>query len=188
MTTGENRWIKGRVENRTIVVLNATPFPRMSLTTKNGLIGLAVLCMIIPVMLVAQPAEKKTLVGVWEVKISAGGVPPPPLLSIAVFGGDGSFTTTGNTKFSLAGLADQRGPGYGRWAQTGDREFKLTFYAVLLKEGEVNGYQRVRSTMILSESGNEFTARECRVDFLDANWKVVDSDNDEVKGTRLETP
>jgi hypothetical protein len=160
----------------------------MSITTKNGLIGLAVLCMTIPVMLVAQPTEKKTLVGVWEVKISAGGVPPPPLLSIAIFGGDGSFTTTGNTKLSLAGLADQRGPGYGRWAQTGDREFKLTFYAVLWKEGEVNGYLRVRSSMILSESGDEFTARECQVEFLDANWKVVDSDNDEVEGRRLETP
>ena len=77
-------------------------------------------------------------------KISAGGGPPAPLLSIASFGGDGSFTTTGNTKFSLAlpnqGLADERGPGYGRWAQMGDREFKLTFYAVLLKNGEVNGY------------------------------------------------
>jgi hypothetical protein len=160
----------------------------MSITTKNGLIGLAVLCMTIPVILVAQPAERKTLVGVWEVKIAAGGVPPPPLLSIAIFSGDGSFTTTGNTKISLPGLADQRGAGYGRWAQTGDREFKLTFYAVLLKEGEVHGYLRVRSTMILSDSGNEFTARECQVEFLDANWKVVDSDNDEVKGTRLETP
>lgn len=144
--------------------------------------------MTIPVILVAQPAEKKTLVGVWEVKIAAGGMPPPPLVSIAIFSGDGSFSTTGNTKISLARLGDQRGPGYGRWAQTGDREFELTFYAVLLKEGEVNGYQRVRSTMILSDSGNEFTSRECRVEFLDANWKVVDSDNDEVKGTRLETP
>ena len=163
----------------------------MSITTKNGLIGLAVLCMTIPVMLVAQPAGKKTLAGVWEVKISAEGVPPPPLLSIAIFGGDGSFTTTGNTKFSLAplqSLADQRGPGYGRWAQTDGGEFKLTFYAVLWKEGEVNGYLRVRSTMNLSESGDEFTSRECRVDFMDANWKVVDSDNDEVKGRRLETP
>jgi hypothetical protein len=160
---------------------------------KNGLVGLAVFCVTVPVMLLAQPAEKKeTLMGVWEVKISAGGVPPPPLLSIAIFGGDGSFTTTGNTKFSLAppnqGLADERGPGYGRWAQTGDREFKLTFYAVLLKDGEVNGYLRVHSTMILADSRNEFTARECRVDFLDVNWKVLDSDNDEVKGTRLESP
>ena len=160
----------------------------MSITTKNGFIGLAVLCMTVPVTLVAQPAEKKTLVGVWEVKICAGGAAPPPLLSIAIFGGDGSFSTTGNTKLSLAGLADQRGPGYGRWAQTGDREFKLTFYAVLWKEGEVNGYMRVRSTMVLSESGNEFTARECQVEFLDANWKAEDSDNDQVKGRRLETP
>jgi hypothetical protein len=164
----------------------------MRIPRKSELIGLAVLCVTIQVMLVAQAAEKKTLVGVWEVKISAGGVPPPPLLSIAIFDGDGSFTTTSNTKFSLAppnqGLADARGPGYGRWAQTNGKEFKLTFYAVLLRGGEVNGYLRVHSTMILSDSGNEFTARECQVDFLDANWKVLDSDNDEVKGTRLETP
>jgi hypothetical protein len=160
----------------------------MSIIIKNGFIGWAVLCTTIPGLLVAGPVEKNTLIGVWEVKISAGGVPPPPLLSIAIFGGDGSFTTTGNTKLSLAGIADQRGPGYGRWAQTGDREFKLTFYAVLWKEGEVNGYMRVRSSMILSESGDEFTARECQVEFLDANWKVVDSDNDEVEGRRLETP
>ena len=165
---------------------------RVSVTRKNGSIGLAFLCMTVPLLLVAQPAEKKTLVGVWEVKIVAGGVPLPSLLSIASFGGDGSFTTTGNTKFSLAppnrGLANERGPGYGRWAQTGDREFKLTFYAALLKDGEVNGYLRVQSTLIFSESGNEFTTRQCKVDFMDADRKVLDSDNDQVKGTRLETP
>jgi hypothetical protein len=42
--------------------------------------------------------------------------------------------------------------------------------------------------MSLSDSGNEFTARECQADFLDANWKVLDSENDEVKDKRLETP
>ena len=154
-------------------------FRRMSITRKKRLIGLAVLCV---------TAEKKTLVGMWEVKISAGGVHPPPLLSIASFAGDGSFTTAGNTKFPQGLGSDERGPRYGRWVQTGDREFKLTLYAVLLKEGEVNGYMRVHSTMILSDSQDEFTARECQVDFLDTNWKVLDSDNDEVKGTRLETP
>jgi hypothetical protein len=171
---------------------NATLFRPMSITRKEGLIGLAVLYVTIPCMLVAQATEKKTLVGVWEVKITAGGLQSPPLLSIAIFNGDGSFSTNGDTKFSLAppnqGLADARGPGYGRWAQTSDKEFKLTFYAVLLKEGDVNGYLRVDSTMILSDSGNEFTARECQVDFLDTNWKMLDSDKDEVKGTRLETP
>jgi hypothetical protein len=180
--------IKERVENRTTVVLNATPLHHVSMTRKNGLIGLAFLCVTIPIMLVAQPAEKKTLVGVWEVKISAGGGPPQPLLSIASFGGDGSFTTAGNTKFPPGLGSDERGPGYGRWAQTGDREFKLTFYAVLLKDGEVNGYMQVQGTLILSESGNEFTTRDCKVDFMDADRKVLDSDHDQVKGTRLETP
>src|SRR5260370_26615544 len=149
--------IKEPVENRTTVVLNATPLQHVSMTRKNRLIGLAFLCVTIPLMPVAQPAEKKTLVGVWEVKISAGGVPPPPLLSIASFGGDGSFTTAGNTKVPQGLGSDERGPGYGRWAQTGDREFKLTFYAVLLKGGEVNGDLQVHGTLILSEAGNEVT-------------------------------
>ena len=162
----------------------------MSITRKKDLLGLAVLCVTIPVILVAQAAEKKTFMGVWEVKISAGGVPPSPLLSVAIFGGDGSFTTTGNIKFSLVppnqGLADARGPGYGRWAQTADREFRLTFYVPLLKGGEVNGYMRVRCTMRLSESGDEFKSHECLAEFLDANWKVLDSDKDEVTFVYIE--
>jgi hypothetical protein len=170
---------------------NETRFRRVIVTMKEGLIAVVLLLAANPANLVAQSSEKKTLAGVWEVKISAGGV-QSPLLSIAIFGQDGSFATAGNTKFSLAppnqGLGDERGPGYGRWSQTGDREFKLTFYVVLLKEGEVNGYMRVRSTMSLSESGNEFTTSECVAQFLDANWKVLDSDQDVVKGTRLETP
>jgi hypothetical protein len=159
---------------------------------KNRLIGLAVLCAAIPVTLLAQSSEKKTLVGVWDVKISAGGVALPPLLNLAIFGGDGSFTTALSTKLPpvppFPGFADERSPGYGRWVQTGDREFKLTFYSILWKEGVVNGYQRVRSTMTLSDSGNEFTADKVQVDFLDTNWKVISSDIDEVTGTRLETP
>jgi hypothetical protein len=159
---------------------------------KTGLIGLVVLWITVSVVLVAPAAEKKTLAGVWEIKVSAGGGAPSPLLSIAIFGGDGSFTTTSNPKISLASpnqdLADERGPGYGRWAQTAENEFKLTFYSVLLKDGAVTGYMRVRSTMTLSESGHEFTTSECLVEFLNTNWKVLDSDNDGVKGTRLETP
>src|SRR5260370_36663565 len=109
--------IKERVENRTTVVLNATPLRHVSMNRKNGLIGLAFLCVTIPLMLVAQPAEKKALVGVWEVKISAGGRPPQPLLSIAIFGGGGRFTSTGNTQFLLPGLPGGTGPGHSRSAQ-----------------------------------------------------------------------
>ena len=159
---------------------------------KKRFVSLAAVYMLIPAMLLAQPAGKKQLVGVWAVKVSPVGQSQSPLLSLAMFGGDGSFTTTLGTKLPpvppFPGFADERGPGYGRWVQTGDREFKLTFYSILWKEGVVNGYQRVRSTMTLSDSGNEFTADKVQVDFLDTNWKVVTSDNDEVRGTRLETP
>jgi hypothetical protein len=172
-------------------IRNDTGFLCVITTTKNGLIAVVLLLAAVPANLVAQSSEKKTLAGVWEVKISAGGV-PSPLLSIAIFGQDGSFTTTGDTKFSLAppnqGLGNERDPGYGRWAQRGDREFRLTFYVPLLKGGEVNGYMRVRCTMRLSESGDEFRSHECLAEFLDANWKVLDSDKDDVTGTRLETP
>jgi hypothetical protein len=170
---------------------NGTRFWRVIMTMKKGWMAIALILAAVPANLVAQSSEKETLAGVWEAKISADGV-QSPLLSIAIFGQDGSFTTSGNTKFSLAppnqGLGDQRGPGYGRWAQTGDKEFKLTFYVPLLNEGEVNGYMRVRCTISLSESGTEFTTRECLAEFMDTNLKVLDSDKDEVKGTRLETP
>jgi hypothetical protein len=157
---------------------------------KNLLIGLVALWIGVPALLAAQSAENK-LSGVWEVKILPKDAPPPPLLSIAIFGGDGSFATKVSAKFPpvppFKGFVDEVGPGYGRWVQSSNKEFKLTFYAVLLKEGVANGYQRVRSTMTLSESGNEFTAHESNVDFLDTNWNVVFSSTDEVTGKRLET-
>jgi len=40
---------------------------------KTGLIGLVVLGIAVSVALDAQAAEKKTLEGVWEVKVAAGG-------------------------------------------------------------------------------------------------------------------
>src|SRR5260221_9972624 len=109
-------------------------------------------------MVVGQEAAKNTLVGEWEVKISAGGGPPQPLLSIASFGGDGSFTTTGNTKFPQGLGSDQRGPGYGGLGQTGRREVKPAFYAVLLKGGGVKGYMAGQNTLVLSQSRDEVSS------------------------------
>jgi hypothetical protein len=45
----------------------------------------------------------------------------------------------------------------------------------------------VRNTLILSESGEEYTG-QAQLDFLDANWNVVFSATSDVKGKRLETP
>ena len=60
---------------------------------KKRFIGLAAVHMLIPAMLMAQSAGKKPLVGVWEVKEAPVGQSQSPLLSLAMFGGDGSFTT-----------------------------------------------------------------------------------------------
>ena len=143
-----------------------------------------------PAMLMAQPAEKKQLVGVWEVKVSPVGQSPE--LSLAMYGDDGSVTTGGSYKALPPGsavqdVADELGPGYGRWAATSDREFRLTFYSVMWKAGLVTGYQRVQDTLVLSEAGDQYTGH-AQVDYLDASGKTVLNTSSEVKGSRLETP
>ena len=148
--------------------------------------------MLIPAMLLAQPAGKKQLVGVWEVKGSPIGQSQSPLLSLAMFSGDGSFTTGVGYKALppmpvVQDFATDLGPGYGRWAATGDREFRLTFYSVMWKAAVGTGFQRVQDTLVLSESGDEY-AGHAQVDFLDADWNVVFSTTSEEKGTRLEAP
>ena len=143
-----------------------------------------------PATLMAEPAEKKQPVGVWEVKVSPVGQPPE--LSLAMYGDDGSVTTGGRYEALPPGsavqdVADELGPGYGRWAATSDREFRLTFYSVMWKAGLVTGYQRVQDTLALSEAGDEYTGH-AQVDYLDASGKIVFSTSSEVKGTKLETP
>jgi hypothetical protein len=159
---------------------------------KSRFIGWLVVCLVIPTVLFAQPAAKKTIVGVWEVKLAPVGQSQSPLLSLAMYGSDGTFTTCGGYK-ALAPIpvvqevATEASPGYGRWAATGDRELRLTFYVIMWKEGLANGYQRVQEMLVLSEPGDDYTGH-AQVDFLDANWNVVFSTTSDVKGTRLETP
>ena len=139
-----------------------------------------------------EPARKKPLVGVWEVKESPIWESPSPLLSLAMYAGDGSFNTTGGYKAlpsipAVQDVATEIGLGHGQWAATGDREFRLTYYCVLWKAGLVNGFQRVQDTLVMTESGDEYTGR-AQMDFLDANWNVVFSSTSDVKGVRLEIP
>src|SRR5215471_4015733 len=126
---------------------------------KKRFIGFAAAYMLIPAVLLAQSAGKKQLVGVWEVKESSVEQSQSPLLSLAMFGGDGSFSTGVGYKGLppipvVQDVATEVGPGYGRWAATGDREFRLTFYAVMRKAGEGAGFQRVQETLVLSDSGD----------------------------------
>src|SRR6516162_6357247 len=157
---------------------------------KNRFIGFAGVYMLIPAMLLAQPPGKKQLVGVWAVQEAPVEQSQSPLLSLAMFGGDGSFTTGVGYKAlpavsAVQDVVTEIGPGYGRWVTTGDKEFRLTFYAVMRKAGEGAGFQRVQETLVLSESADEYTGH-AQVDFLDADWNVVFSTTSEEKGARLE--
>jgi hypothetical protein len=79
-------------------------------------------------MLLAQPVQKKTIVGVWEVKLSLVDESQSPQLSVAMFGNDGSFTAAGGNKAlppipALQAVANELGPAFGQWAPSGTREF-----------------------------------------------------------------
>ena len=105
--------------------------------TKRRFIALSAAYMLIPVMLLAQPAGKKQLVGVWAVRESQVGQSQPPVLSLAMFRGDGSFIKWVGYKAlpaidALQEVATELGPGYGHWAATdNDKEFRLTSYSVI---------------------------------------------------------
>ena len=68
-------------------ILDLSPERGMKIM-KNSFIGLAAICILIPATLIAQPAEKKTMAGVWEVKESPVGQ-SRTLLSLAMFGAGG---------------------------------------------------------------------------------------------------
>jgi hypothetical protein len=159
---------------------------------KNKSIIAAAICVLIPALLNAQPSERKQLAGLWEVKVVPFGHLELPLLSLALFNSDGSFTTSVGYKAlpsirTVNEIGSELGAGYGHWVVTSNREFRLTFYSVLWKAGIVNGYQRVQDTLVLSDKGDEFIGH-ARVDFLDAGWNVVFSTTSDAKGIRLETP
>src|SRR5271165_101247 len=141
---------------------------------RGRFIGWFVVCLVIPTMLLALPAGRKTIVGVWEVKMKPVGQSQSPL-SLAMYGSDGSFTTCSGYKTlapipAVQEVASETSPGYGRWAATGDWEIQLT------------GYQRVQDTLVLSESGDQYSGHS-QVDYLDASGKVVFSPSSVVEQT-----
>jgi hypothetical protein len=134
------------------------------------------------------------IAGVWDTRVTPRGAPAGTrsLASIALFARDGAFTTTIDTALppipAVQALGSVLGPGYGQWRRISPLRFRLVFYAPILNNGIVNGFQRIRDTITLSDAGRQYTSPESQVEFLDLNWNVVFSGASMVTGTRLESP
>jgi hypothetical protein len=132
--------------------------------------------------------------GVWDTRVTPRGAPAGTrsLASVALFSRDGTFTTTIDTALppipAVQALGSVLGPGYGQWRRISPLRFRLVFYAPILSNGVVNGFQRIRDTITLSDTGRQYTSPESQVEFLDLNWNVVFSGASMVTGTRLESP
>jgi hypothetical protein len=128
--------------------------------------------------------------GVWVNKIVAKDA-PITLIAISLYSPDGSFVNHGIEKIpsmpEIPVVGTVMGPGIGQWVRTGDKEYHMTFYAVLSKDGVATGFYHAEATFILSDSGDEYTG-ESKSEFLDLNWKAVGGREGKITAKRLKTP
>ena len=63
----------------------------------------------------------------------------------------------------------------------------MTFYSVISKDGVATGFYHAQATLILSDSGDEYTG-ETKSEFLDLNWKAVGGREGNIMAKRLKAP
>jgi len=79
-----------------------------------------------------------------------------PYQALTSLGADSSFLGNNDRRTAWGTV----GPGRGRCVATGNRAFRLKFYAVELnKEGVVWGFLQVQANLTFSESSDGFTTR-----------------------------
>jgi hypothetical protein len=94
---------------------------------------------------------------------------------------DGGVINT--TSVSLASPLES--PGHGQWIQTGPRTFAITFVTLNADSaGTVLWTSKVRATLRLSTSGDEFTG-VFRVDVFEPGGSLIVSDTGTVFSTRV---
>jgi hypothetical protein len=161
---------------------------------KKRILEFVVLCSAIPTLLIAQTAPK-TIAGVWVSKIVSEDLvaknAPITLIAISLYSPDGSVVNHGIAKIppmpDIPVVGTQMGAGIGQWVRMGDKEYHMTFYAVLSRDGVATGFYDAEATLILSDSGDEYTG-ESKSEFLDLNWKAVGRREGNITAKRLKTP
>jgi hypothetical protein len=143
-------------------------------------IALAVMYVGISTTLLAQPPHKKSLTGIWDLKVKVEHMPGTiSALSICNLHGDLTYVQAAGNHFDY---------GCGRWAQTGPNEFRLTFVTQTNdKAGVRTGSQQVEGTAIIS-GPNDVIMGTAVVQSLNSEGKLVYSGTAKVEGNRVRTP
>jgi hypothetical protein len=137
-------------------------------------------------------AQVRSLVGSWRVSltprncITGDALPAPgaPYQGFYTFHEGGTMS---EWMTSLFVLPTARSPGHGAWTKT--HGWQGYSYAIIFNRydtlGNLEGTQRGRATLVLGESGNDYTATS-RVQVFDLNGIPVDSGCSTLEATRYE--
>ncbi len=103
--------------------------------------------------------QAESLVGSWIATVTPTGPgAPPPFKVLLNFTEDGGFTGSAQGDICQEGVAT---PGYGAWSPAGGRRFDMTFLQIIYQPKDPVGIPlgtfKVRQTINLSESGNEWS-------------------------------
>lgn len=141
-----------------------------SLLLTCSILGALALPFLAPVQIVhaenPQNGNPYTLVGSWMevITLDPNGIPPgvPPTFTSLE-----TFTVGGGSVTSANGQGFHNPPAYGNWVRAGNRQFLSTFLQFNVDPaGNFAGLVKVRRTIKLSPSGDEFSGRD-NVDLFD---------------------
>ncbi len=119
------------------------------------------------------------ITGSWEGVVTAAPGGPPPFRVVMTFTGVGGFIGSGDGDNSVGS------PQYGVWERTGRRRFALTFRQLFSNpDASSNGSVKVRQTIILSKSGNEWRG-PFKVDIFAPDGTLVFSGDGTAQATRI---
>jgi hypothetical protein len=113
---------------------------------------------------------------------SAGTNSLAPFVATETFHSDGTFIENSLADY----IAPQATPGQGLWALTGNGEFTLTFYGVLIgsvSDPQFQGTYKVRSKLTTNEVGDQFSG-PFKIDIFDANGNLLFSLDGNAQGRR----
>ena len=123
--------------------------------------------------------EPKTIVGAWFNTVQP--TQRPAFVGLGNFSSDGGVVNT--TSDSLPFPTET--PGFGRWTKTGPQTYAITFFTLVgAPDGTLAATGKVRATVTLSPSGDEFTG-VFQVDLVDPSGVLIVSDTGTVTGTRI---